>query len=268
MTAPVYAEFAPRESLRDFVYCIWTFTGPADDAEQRIAPDGRPELILHHGTRYIEHATGGAVVQPRVLFAGQLTQPLILTAPGPAAVVGVRLHAFAARAFLGQSADAVTDRRVDAAALFGAAGEELARGVLAAADVAAVAELAQDFAAMRFNDAALDQDVRAFVEALAGGGEAAAPDVSERQWQRRFKTEVGVSPRMLQSVLRFRRVFDAIEHPETSGWVEAALSAGYFDQPQMARDFRRFLGCTARAWAAQKAGLARSLAAAPDSYKN
>lgn len=268
MSAPAYAEFAPRESLRDFVYCVWTFTGPSDDAPQRIAPDGRPELILHHGTRYVERVEGGDVVQARALFAGQLTQPLILSAPGPAAVVGLRLHAFAARAFLQQSADVATDKRIDAAVLFGEAGERLARDVLAAPDVAAVVDLAQDFAELRLNGAALDDDVRAHAEALVSDGEAEAPkNVSERQWQRRFKTEVGVSPRMLQSVLRFRRVFDAIEHPETSGWIEAALAAGYFDQPQMARDFRRFVGCTAREWAAQRAGLATSLAAAPDSYK-
>jgi AraC-like DNA-binding protein len=45
-----------------------------------------------------------------------------------------------------------------------------------------------------------------------------------------------------------------------SPWLEAGLAAGYFDQPQMARDFQRYLGCTATAWARDQVELARSLA--------
>lgn len=67
-------------------------------------------------------------------------------------------------------------------------------------------------------------------------------------------------------MLRFRRVFDSIEGPGPPGWVEAALAAGYFDQPQMARDFRRFLGVSSRQWAAQRVGLAKALAAS-ETYK-
>jgi AraC-like DNA-binding protein len=66
--------------------------------------------------------------------------------------------------------------------------------------------------------------------------------------------------------LRFRRVFDEIEKPGPRGWVEAALAAGYFDQPQMARDFRRYLGMSSRQWVQQRAGLAKALTA-PETYK-
>jgi hypothetical protein len=57
-------------------------------------------------------------------------------------------------------------------------------------------------------------------------------------------------------------VFDhALEPtPEAGGWLEAGLGAGYFDQPQMARDFRRFLGCTATEWAREQVELARAIA--------
>ncbi|HWQ87614.1 hypothetical protein, partial [Brevundimonas sp.] len=71
--------------------------------------------------------------------------------------------------------------------------------------------------------------------------------------------------RMLRSILRFRRVFDHAEGPDALGWLEAGLEAGYFDQPQLARDFRRFLGCTATEWARDQVGLARRIAS--QSYK-
>lgn len=257
MAEPIYRERPPRATLRDFVHCIWTFEAPADDTPQPIAPDGRCELILQCGALYRE---GDGSLQPRVLFAGQVTSPLTLSATGAVSVVGVRFRPEAARAFIGRTADRTTDKRIALSELHGV--EIDTRG-----GFAAVVERAQDHVEARVRGARIDADVRAAVEALVAGGEATPPaEVSERQRQRRFKSEVGVSPRQLQSVLRFRRVFDEIDKTGPPGWVEAALAAGYFDQPQMARDFRRFLGVSSRQWAAQRAGLARALAA-PETYK-
>jgi len=108
--------------------------------------------------------------------------------------------------------------------------------------------------------------VRAAIAALMAGRQQPHSILGERTLQRRFATHVGVSPRILGSIFRFRRLFDLIQQPEAPGWVEAALAAGYFDQPQMARDFRRFVGCTAVTWARGQAGLARAIALS-DSYK-
>lgn len=257
--APVYTERPPRVALRDFVQCVWTFSAPFDPAPQPIAPDGRCELIVQCGVPYRE---GDGVLQPRVLFAGQMTQPLTLAATGPVAVVGVRFRPEAARAFVGRVADTTTDRRVALEALHGSGAD-----VLGGDDLDAVAQRAEDYVETRVRGAVIDADVAAAVAALLAGDAVAAPAaLSERQWQRRFKAEVGVSPRQLQSLFRFRRVFDSIEGEGPAGWVEAALAAGYFDQPQMARDFRRFLGVSSRQWAAQRVGLAKALAA-PETYK-
>lgn len=257
---PIYQEFAPRASLRDFVHCVWTFEAAFDDAPQPIAPDGRCELIIQCGAVYRE---GDGTLQPRVLFAGQITQPLTLFATGPVVVVGVRFRPEAARAFLGQRAETMTDRRVALTDLHGVLIVDIVPGD----DLNAVAESAESYVEACVRTRAIDLSVAAAVEAMRTGEEfQPPPGLSERQWQRRFKGEVGVSPREFQSVLRFRRVFDEIDRPGPPGWVEAALAAGYFDQPQMARDFRRYLGVSSRQWAMQRVGLAKALTA-PETYK-
>jgi AraC-like DNA-binding protein len=271
VTEPIYREYEPRGSLADFVQCLWTFSAPADEAPQRIAPDGRCELIVHLRAPYEELREGRAVVQPPVLFAGQITRPLTLVARSDVLVFGVRFRPDGARAFLGVDLDLATDQRVGLLADHGDAVVVLRNALASESRLEARLGAIQDYVEARIAASArvpaIDPVVRAAVTRVLAGEDIEAPrDLSERQWQRRFKAEIGVSPRMLQTVLRFRRVFDAIEHPETSGWIEAALAAGYFDQPQMARDFRRFLGCTARAWAAQRAGLAKALTA-PETYK-
>lgn len=265
--AAPYAEYAPRPSLKSFVHCVWTYSAAADAAPQPIAPDGRPELIVHLRMPYLERRAPGDVVQPPVLFAGQITEPLTLVAQGEAAVIGVRFQPYAARAFLGADADAATNKRIALIAAQGDAAAILHKKVRALPAPEHGAERVQDYVEERLAGARVDEDVRAIVDAMFAGSDALRPEhAPERQWQRRFKAEVGVSPRMLQQILRFRRVFDAIERPAPPGWVEAALAAGYFDQPQMARDFRRFLGVSARQWAQQRAGLAKALTVS-ESYK-
>lgn len=267
MSAPDYREYAPRAELADHVRCVWTFRAPADGAPQPIAPDGCCELIVHRGAPYLERCANGDVEQASIIFAGQLTAPLTLVATRDVEVIGVRFQPWATRAFLGRAADGATDKRIDLTSAHGPAASDALSAIQRASSIEHGVELAQDYVAARVAGKRGDENVRAAVLAMMAGEALPAPDgMSERQWQRRFKSEVGVSPRQLQSVLRFRRVFDEIEKPGPLGWVEAALAAGYFDQPQMARDFRRFLGVSSRQWAAQKLGLAKALAA-PETYK-
>ncbi len=254
-----YAEFAPRADLVDHVACVWVFEGEDADDDQRIAPDGRCELIVHHGEPYLERDAAGALVrQPPVLFAGQLTRPLHIRAQGQVGVTGVRFTEGGAYAYLGRSLDGFTDRRsaLDAFGLRGAdEADRLAR--------------IQDYVAGEIARFAIPPDpvVDRCVARLKAGATVEAlcreTGLTPRTLQRRFATRVGVSPRMLAAILRFRRVFEALREADAETWTDAAQAAGYFDHPQMARDFRRFVGCSPSQFIAAERGLAASLVDLP-----
>lgn len=255
-----YQEFGPPAALRPFVRTIWTYAAPAPEpVVQRIAPDGCPELILDIGAPYEEQGEDGVFrMQPPALFAGQMTRPLALRPVGPVELVAVRFEPDGARDWLGHAAADATDRRLDMTARL--AGVTAPAGD-PEAQVAVMVRILNDH--RRRNDWALDPAVRAEIEVAAADrpGTDRSPG-EQRALQRRFHDRVGVPPRILRSIFRFRRVFDhaAEPGPEALGWLEAGLEAGYFDQPQLARDFRRFLGCTATQWARDQAGLAQRLA--------
>lgn len=268
LPGPVYVEAEPRQGLDGIVRRLWRYEAPGDPQKiERIPPDGCAELIIHLGAPYREIQPGGGPrEQPTVLFAGQLTMPLAIAAAGAVETIGVRFEPEAAKRFFGAPMQAATDRRIDLSTFLPEAATF--RQALAKAKSGERFALAEDFVERRIAHAGVPGDaiVSAAVRTLeADEAGDLRSGLSERHFQRRFLDCVGVSARMLQSIFRFRRVFDAIERPETHDWVAAALAAGYFDQPQMARDFRRFLGCTASDWARQKTGLASLLAA--DSYK-
>lgn len=185
-------------------------------------------------------------------------------------MAGVRFEPDGARGFFGAPMSDAADKRLNLFDVHGARAGALLTQIKTAENWDERLAVAEDYVdeILSERSARIDPVVRQALKALARSGAAAAPGVSERRMQRRFKDCIGVSPRALRSVLRFRRVFDAIER-EGADWTTSALDAGYFDQPQMARDFRRYLGCTARDWARQKIGLAAMLARpAPESYKS
>ncbi len=258
-----YEEHTPPASLRPFVRTIWTYANPAPEPTvQRIAPDGCPELILDLGAPYEEQGPDGMFrLQPIALFAGQMTRPLALRPVGPVELVAVRFEPDGAHGWLGRPAFEATDRRLDMV-------ERLAGVAPPAGDppaqAAAMARVLDEH--RRRNGWTIDAAVRAEIEAAERNQASPARTAAGRRaLQRLFQERVGVPPRMLRSILRFRRVFDHAQGPEALGWLEAGLQAGYFDQPQLARDFRRFIGCTATQWARDQVGLARRIAS--QSYK-
>ena len=93
-TQESYAEFPPPPSLAPWVKVVWTYTAPNPSTTiQRIAPDGCPELILDIGAPYEEAGDDGVFrLQPKALFADQMTRPLALRPVGPVELVAVRFE--------------------------------------------------------------------------------------------------------------------------------------------------------------------------------
>ncbi len=257
-TGERYHEFDPPEALRPWVRKVWAYACPRPSRTiQRIAPDGCPELILDLGDPYEEAAADGAFhLQPHALFAGQMTRPIAIRPTGPVEMVALRFEPDGARDWLGHALRTATDQRLDMTARL--AGLKPPSG-----DPEGQAHLMLDWleGERRAGDWTLDPLVRAGVEAIHADQPLPAPDATARRaLQRRFLDRVGIAPRTLRSVIRFRRVFDHAMAEDAEGWLDAGLDAGYFDQPQLAHDFRRFLGCTATEWAREQVELARAIA--------
>jgi AraC-like DNA-binding protein len=80
---------------------------------------------------------------------------------------------------------------------------------------------------------------------------AANAGMSVRQFERRFITEVGVTPKLYARILRFRHALD--RKPSHGAWAGIAQDAGYFDQAHLIRDFRDFAGAPPARYAKQAA---------------
>jgi AraC-like DNA-binding protein len=81
--------------------------------------------------------------------------------------------------------------------------------------------------------------------------------LSPRQFERRFKQQVGIAPKLFSRLQRFQRVFQVLEDPATN-WVDTAMRCGYYDQAHLIRDFREFAGGAPTALLAEEFDLSRN----------
>jgi AraC-like DNA-binding protein len=260
-----YIERAPPQELRDHVETLWSYEGAGGSIE-RIVPDGRCELVIQLRGQYRELTPAGSWrLQPPILFAGQLTRPLWLESPAAVSVVSARLRPDSTGLFLGASAADLTDRRIALGVLRIPRASTLRMLLRKGLAVEPACKTLCEFLIQRFRQTSVaDLRVARIVSALDAGGEpslrrlAARERLSTRQVQRLFARHVGIPPRLYLRIRRFRRVFDVFDEHRSS-WAVAAADAGYFDQPELARDFRRFVGCTARQVHASRLGLTAGL---------
>jgi AraC-like DNA-binding protein len=206
------------------VACTWEQSAAAG-CEQRVVPDGSVDLIWNG---------------ERLELAGPDTHARIVTFSSDSRLIGVRLAPGAAGAFLGLPASELRDLSADAGAVLGHRVTAALLGALAAGEephrllLKAVAERGPH---------ETDPLIPAAVQALGrphARVDAAARElgVSARQLQRRINDAVGYGPKMLQRVLRFRRL-QGLRPAPLAG---LAVDAGYADQAHMTAEVTALAG--------------------------
>lgn len=70
--------------------------------------------------------------------------------------------------------------------------------------------------------------------------------ISRDAFEKRFRKNIGTSPRLFASIVRLRSVID--NYPKASSLTDAAYNAGYFDQAHFIKDFKAFSGLTPGAY--------------------
>ncbi|MCU6712249.1 AraC family transcriptional regulator [Paenibacillus sp. J5C_2022] len=65
-----------------------------------------------------------------------------------------------------------------------------------------------------------------------------------RKLQRLFQQYVGVTPKWVIKLYRMQNVAEQLDKGYSGGWMELALSQGYYDQPHFIRDFKSIIGVT------------------------
>lgn len=184
---------------------------------------------------------------------------------GAGHVLGIKFRPGAFHAFVPYPVSRLTDRRLDLRDVFGPAGSELERRILAmdcddervAAAEAFLRERAPagpDETVEEINrviDRVMDDRTITRVDELA-----ARVGTPKRTLQRTFARYVGVSPKSVIQRFRLQEAADRLASAEEVSLAELALDLGYCDQAHFIHDFKAIVGLPPTEYARKAAAVA------------
>jgi AraC-like DNA-binding protein len=228
-----YAEWQPPAALRGLVSCLWA----------SIAPDGadRPGLVLPDACSDLiwEQGLGGYV-------AGPDTGPVRTLTRAGTVTLGARFRPAAGGEALGLPLSELRDRRVALADLLPGQAGRLSAALEPAAAAARILDVTGALVAAAAPDPAVAHAAARLRDPAARAEDVAEQaGLSERQLRRRCHAAAGYGPKTLQRVLRFQRFVRLVDaSAEPPDLADAAIRAGYADQPHLTRECRALSGAT------------------------
>jgi AraC-like DNA-binding protein len=238
------------------VACYWAIQ--ADDAPlvpNRVLPDGCADFVV------------GIRNDPAPIVVGTMQTAVVIPTAGRVDLFGIRFRPGSALPLVGTPLSDLTDQRIPLETLWGRDADLVADLFAASspAERAARAErvlrrrLAAWSRSPRGDEAMVAEAVSLLRRARGGAGigqVAAALGVGQRRLERAFARSVGLSPKGLARVLRFRRALREMALAREGGsrpsWAALAFAAGYADQSHLIREFKALAGLTPARYVAER----------------
>ena len=248
-----YRELAPVPELAGVVDCLWTLeTDRGEHVPEPVLPDGRPELILHLAAPFERLEPDGRFErQPTLLYAGQLTDQLLLRPSGKSAVLGVRFHPHGAAGIVDVPQYELAGRPMGLDAISAPLARTFAMVQERARDPLEASVLVQRALVQYVDRARLDPRIGFAVAAIGRTNGlvsidrlAEAAEMTRRHLERRFLAAVGVPPKRLARIARFQHALRLLGADTRRPGTDTAAACGYADQAHFVRDFRRLAGCS------------------------
>ena len=246
-----YIEAEPNPRLSHIIKRYWSLE--SDDLvgePETILPDGCPEIVFNLSDRFERIDGSNSELQPATLFAGQISRSISIRPTGKVSLFGVRFHPTGAFTVGRISQNELTDKIFDIESIFGRRGSDLEeainleytfesriaifeRFVFANRPKVENTKNVCTFAADYLNRTAGNTSIAKLADML---------NISERNLERKFREQVGLSPKKFARIVRFQNVVRSIESAAYPSFLDIALSFGYFDQSHLIRDFQEFGG--------------------------
>ncbi len=255
-----YQTFLPHADLGSFVKCFWTLKVPLQENPKRqlILPDGCIEMIFILGDdvkRYTNEED--FVLQPRELILGQITEPLYIEPTGHVNTFAVRFYPYGFANFVDVPIKNLANKDTPIASLFGdKEAAALTDEIHQAPQSEDKIEVINHFLRGRLRTKeTIDKIVKSTIDLMySSKGRASIKTLIEndgskrRQLERKFSTQIGISPKELSKVIRLQAVLGMLLNDSPENLTEIAYESQYYDQAHFIKDFKQYTGVTPKAF--------------------
>jgi len=240
--------------LAEIVASMWFGEGQVAYQRDRILPSGQSQLLINLGPPQYRIEPGPPEVRVPFLdvwYSGLHQGPIDTEAPHGNALLGVAFSARGSFPWLGERMDGLTDRIIALADALGDGALALRERLLNTPSMEARFRCVERWLLARLKPRnVVHPAVRWAVDRIAAsGGRVAIEELATQTGFTRkhlgnlFQNQVGVSPKALARIHRFR---GALALLNTGGgqvpWAALAEQCGYYDQSHLINEFRRFTG--------------------------
>lgn len=250
----------PHPALVPLVANLWFGEGSVSYQRDRILPSGQSQLLINLGpTQYrIETGPPERRVPFRDVWYSALHQgPIDTEAPHGNILLGVTFRSHGTYPWLGETLADLAGQVVPLADIIGNDVLALRERLLNCPSLEGRFDQVQDWIVGRLSATrAVHPAVQWMIDRLAASGGRESVDALARSagYSRKhvahlFERQIGMGPKALARVLRFRKALGLLQgnHPPT--WAALAHQCGYYDQAHLSNEFRRLTGLSPREFA-------------------
>jgi AraC-like DNA-binding protein len=240
--------------LAAIVASLWFGEGKVTYQRDRILPSGQSQLLINLGPPQYRIEPGPPEVRVPfvdVWYSGLHQGPIDTEAPHGNALLGVAFNARGTFPWLGDDMSNLSDRIIALADALGDGALRLRERLLNTESLEERFRVVERWLLARLEPRAIVHPaIRWAVDRLAAtGGRTSIEELAEQTGFSRkhlgnlFRQQVGLSPKALARVHRFRGALDLLNR--SSGevpWTDLADQCGFYDQSHLINEFRRFTG--------------------------
>jgi AraC-like DNA-binding protein len=244
----------PDPRLAETVASMWFGEGKVAYRRDRILPSGQSQLLINLGQPQYRIEPGPPEVRVPfvdVWYSGLHQGPIDTEAPHGNALLGVAFSARGTFPWLGERMDGLSDRIIALADALGDGALALRERLLNTVSLESRFKVVERWLIARLKPRNLVHPaVRWAVDRIAAtGGRLSIEELAVQTGFTRkhlgnlFQQQVGLSPKSLARVHRFRGALDILNRANGEvPWVALAEQCGFYDQSHLINEFRRFTG--------------------------
>lgn len=244
-----FRKIKPDENLNRFVRYFWMLkTDPdlSDSVTFRIVADGCPGMIFQNGASRLSFSEHKNSYLPPLFLYGQSTKFGNLYSSGNLQVTGVQFHPHALKPVFGFNADEMTDEVLDIDLIESGLADRLeqAKTIKDQAGILSSFILRQ-IERHSYIDLLVQETIACIDNSI---GNVSFKDLhqslqlSERQFERRFKRNTGITPVLFSRIARFQSALYQIRYGQYQKLSDVAFDNHYSDQSHFIREFKEFSG--------------------------
>jgi AraC-like DNA-binding protein len=246
----------PDPRLSEVIASMWFGEGKTAYQRDRILPSGNSQLLINLGPPQYRIEPGPPEVRVPfvdIWYSGLHQGPIDTEAPHGNALLGVAFTSRGTFPWLGERMDAFADRIIALADAIGDGAQALRERLLNTSSLEMRFRIVERWLIARLKPRSIVHPaVRWAVDQLAAtGGRVSIEELATKTGFTRkhlgnlFQQQVGLSPKALARVHRFRGALDMLTRAKgVVPWAALAEQCGFYDQSHLINEFRRFTGFT------------------------